>query len=210
MDRLLFILILTINCTAAFAQTHMRIHHKDGNHSDVPINMIDSVTFVNENDTESSGLVGSWFWGDTVAGYYELLTFNSDNTYTGYDNYFSFGLDNATYGWYIRHNALLTLQSNGVGYRRKYTWFIVGMSVDALEVMTNTGDFIYYRLQPESLTLSVGESLHCQGDDRFVFADGVTASIANNTLQGLSKGTTYIEKYIAAKNAIVSYKVIVE
>ena len=32
------------------AQTHMRIHYKDGEHSDVPIEQIDSITFVNGDE----------------------------------------------------------------------------------------------------------------------------------------------------------------
>lgn len=212
MKRSFFIILLTINSIVSFTQDYIRIHHKDGNHSDMPVNMIDSITFVSENEAKSDNgeLAGSWLWDDTIAGYYELLTFNSDHTYIGYDNYFIYGFDTTTYGFYLHHNALITLQSNGFGYRRKYTWFIMGVSDEAFEVMTNTGSFVYYKLQPEFITLSVGESLECHDKDRFIFADGVTAAIVNNALQGLSKGTTYIEKYVATKDAIVAYKVVVE
>ena len=73
--------------TGLHAQSHMRIHHKGGGHSDVAIEQIDSITFVDGSDlpVNEGSLVGSWLWGDAEAGYYELLTFNEDKTYTGYD-----------------------------------------------------------------------------------------------------------------------------
>ena len=72
------------------AQAHMRIHHKGGGHSDVPIAQIDSITFVDSDDmhVEEVKLTGSWLWGNAETGYYESLTFNKDKTYTCYDNYF--------------------------------------------------------------------------------------------------------------------------
>lgn len=193
------------------AQTHMRIHHKDGGHSDVPIEQIDSITFVNGDEglDKEGELVGSWLWGDSEAGYYELLTFNDDNTYTGYDNYFTYGFDTMTYGWYFRSGSLLTLQSNGFGYNRKYTWLVMGLTENALDVMTKMGKFTYYKLQPEAITLHVGEALECDEEDSFVFADGVTACISDNKLKGVAKGTTYILKLCTSNNAIVAYKVIV-
>lgn len=189
----------------------MRIHHKGGEHSDVPIEQIDSITFVDSDDVQAEEvkLTGSWLWGDTEAGYYELLTFNDDNTYTGYDNYFAYGFDTTTYGWYFRQGNLLMLQSNGSGYNRKYTWFITGLTENALEVMTKMGQFTYYKLQPETIMLHVGESLECENGNSFVFADGVVARITGNKLVGLSKGTTYVQKKISNTN-ILSYKVVVE
>ncbi len=202
---------MLISHIICFAQTHMRIHHKGGGHYDVPIEQIDSITFVDgdEGQAEEAEVMGSWLWGDTVAGYYELLTFNDDNTYTGYDNYFSYGFDTMTYGWYFRYGSLLTLQSNGFGYSRKYTWFVMGLTENALDVMTKMGQFTYYRLQPEIITLHVGESLECEEGDSFVFADRVVAGIIGNELVGLSKGTTYVQKKISNTN-ILSYKVVVE
>lgn len=192
------------------AQTHMRIHYKDGEHSDVPIEQIDSITFVNGDEGLAEiELTGSWLWGDAEAGYYELLTFNDDNTYTGYDNYFTYGFDTMTYGWYFRFGSLLTLQSNGFGYNLKYTWFLMGLTENALDVMTKMGRFTYYKLQSESVTIHVGEALECEEGDSFVFADGVTACISDNKLEGVAKGTTYILKLRASSNAIVAYKVIV-
>lgn len=177
------------------------------------IEQIDSITFVDGSDLPvyERSLVGSWLWGDTEAGYYELLTFNDDKTYTGYDYYFTYGFDTMTYGWYVRMGSMLTLQSNGFGYNRRYNWFVIGLTSNALDVMTKMGQFIYYRLQPEVLHLQVdGESLACEEGDSFVFADGVIASIVDGKLKGITKGTTYIEKYNAEKNTSRAYKVVVE
>lgn len=211
MKRLIILITFFISTMILHAQTYMRIHHNGGGHSDVPIEQIDSITFVDgdEGQAEEVELTGCWLWGDKEAGYYELLTFNDDNTYTGYDNYFSYGFDTMTYGWYFRQGNLLTLQSNGFGYNRKYTWFVMGLAEIALDVMTNMGQFIYYKLQPETIMLHVGESLECEEGDSFVFADRVVAGIIGNELVGLSKGTTYVQKKISNTN-ILSYKVVVE
>ena len=176
------------------------------------IEQIDSITFVDGSDVSpvEGSLTGSWLWGDADAGYYELLTFNEDKTYTGYDNYFTYGFDTTTYGWYAQIGAMLTLQSNGFGYNRRYNWFVIGLTENALDVMTKMGRFTYYRLQPEVIHLQVGgESLECDNDDNFVFADGVVVRIINGKLQGVSEGKTYILKYNAEKMLILSYKVIV-
>lgn len=211
MKRLIILITFFISTMILHAQTYMRIHHNGGGHSDVPIEQIDSITFVDgdEGQAEEVELTGCWLWGDKEAGYYELLTFNDDNTYTGYDNYFSYGFDTMTYGWYFRQGNLLTLQSNGFGYNRKYTWFVMGPAEIALDVMTKMGQFIYYKLQPETIMLHVGESLECEEGDSFVFADRVVAGIIGNELVGLSKGTTYVQKKISNTN-ILSYKVVVE
>lgn len=204
--------IVIITVVTVYAQTHMRIHHKSGGHVDVPIEQIDSITFVNgdEGQAEELELVGNWLWGDTVARYYELLTFNDDNTYMGYDNYFMYGFDTMTYGWYFRYGSLLTLQSNGFGFNRKYTWFVMGMTEDALDVMTKMGRFTYYRLQPEIYSIKVGEeSYACKDGDYYVFTDGVKVSESNGKLKGVSEGTTYILKYNAEPGLIQAYKVVV-
>ena len=213
MKRLFCIIIVTITCVVTYAQTHMRIHYKGGGHSNVAIEQIDSITFVDGSDLPISeeSLVGSWLWGDTGAGYYELLTFNEDKTYTGYDNYFTYGFDTMTYGWYMQKGSILTLQSNDYGYNRRYNWFVMGLTGNALDVMTKMGRFVYYRLQPEVLHLQAGgEPLACENGDSFVFADGVVARIADGGLQGIAKGTTYVQKRIAETDCIVAYKVVVE
>jgi len=198
---------LSIACSA---QNNMRIHYKGGAVSDIPVEEIDSITFVQkETPAEEVTLIGSWFWGSVEQGYYELLTFNEDRTYTGYDYYFAYGFDTMTYGWWTQIGAMITLQSNGYGYQRRYNWYITELTENALGVMTKMGPFTYYKVQPETLTLQVNGTLTCQEGDSFVFADGVRATIQDNKLVGLISGETYIQKYIAASKQILSYKLIV-
>jgi hypothetical protein len=195
------------------AQNTMRVHYKDGNVLDVTIAQMDSVTFVDKNagdSEETVSLTASWLWGNVNQGYYEVITFSDDHTYTGYDNYFSYGFDSMTYGWWTQIGAMLTLQSNGFGYMRRYNWYITELTANALGVMTNMGPFTYYKVQPETLRLHVGESLTCQEGDSFLFADGVKVAIQDAKLAALSAGETYIQKLIAPTNTILSYKLIVE
>lgn len=202
-----YLLGLGIACQA---QNNMRIHYKGGAVSDIPVEEIDSITFVQkEMPTDEVTLIGSWFWGNVEQGYYELLTFNEDRTYTGYDNYFAYGFDTMTYGWWAQIGAMLTLQSNGFGYQRRYNWYVTELTENALGVMTKMGPFTYYKVQPETLMLQVNGILTCEEGDSFIFADGVRATIQDNKLVGLSAGETYIQKYIAASKSIVSYKLIV-
>lgn len=211
--RFLVLLGLAIGVIGIHAQTHMRIHHKGGGHSDVPIEQMDSITFVDGSDLpdNEASLMGSWLWSDTEAGYYELLTFNEDKTYTGYDNYFTYGFDTMTYGWYMQMGSMLTLQSNGFGYKHRYNWFVKGLTGNALDVMTKMGRFVYYRLQPEVLHLQVGgEPLVYENGDSFVFADGVAARIVEGGLQGVTKGSTYVQMHIAETDCIVAFKVLIE
>jgi len=213
MKRLSVIIVTIAASTTLLAQSHMRIHCKSGEHYDVSIEEIDSITFIDgsKDPMEEANLTGSWLWGDTAAGYYELLTFNDDKTYTGYDNYFTYGFDTMTYGWYMQMGSMLTLQSNGFGYNRRYNWFVMGLTGNALDVMTKMGRFVYYRLQPETIRLKVGDSpLTFSNGDSFVFADGVIARITEKGLQGVSMGTTYVQLYIAESNSIIAYKVVVE
>lgn len=199
---------LSIACSA---QNNMRIHYKGGAVSDIPVEEIDSITFVQkETPAEELTLIGSWFWGCQEQGYYELLTFNEDHTYTGYDYYFEYGFDTMTYGGWAQIGAMLTLQSNGFGYQRRYNWYVTELTENALGVMTKMGPFTYYKVQPETLGLQVNGTLACEEGDSFVFADGVRTTIQDNKLVGLTVGETYIQKHIAASNAILSYRVIVE
>ena len=201
-------------CTAIGAQDIMRIHYKNGAHTDIPIAEIDSLTFVDSKtgtvDDEAT-LVGSWLWGSREAGYYELLTFNDDHTYTGYDNYFTYGFDTQTYGWYSHYGAMLTLQSNGFGYQRLYNWYIIGLASNALEVMTKMGPFTYYRLQPEAILISMQNPYHSlEEGSSVVFADGVIVKAEGNKLHALTSGTTYILLQTALDNEITAYKVTIE
>ena len=190
----------------------MRINYKDGSVYEVPIECIDSITFIqNTEDPHNASLIGEWFWGNKEFGYYELLTFNEDNTYTGFDNFFTYGLDTMTYGWFMQIGSMLTLQSNGFGYNRRYNWFVMGLTNNALDVMTKMGRYIYYRVLSEVYSLKVGEeSYECIGGDYYVFTDGVKVLDNNGTLRGIVEGTTYILRYETKYKYILAYKVIVE
>lgn len=213
MKRLLFALLCLLGLTPVCqAQDAMRIHYKGGGYSDVAIEQVDSITFVKGDDTPVAevSLAGAWLWGSQEQGNYELLTINNDHTYTGYDNYFLYGFDTMTYGWWAQMGAMITLQSNGFGYQRLYNWYITELTENALGVMTKMGSFTYYKLQPETLRMRVDETLTCEVGDSFVFADGVIVAIQDKKLVGLAAGVTYIQKYIAGIDAVFSYKVIVE
>jgi hypothetical protein len=194
------------------AQNTMRLHYKDGTEQDISISQIDSITFVDKGVSEENvSLIGSWLWGNKDAGYYELLTFSDDHTYTGYDNYFTYGFDTMTYGWFTWYGNMLTLQSNGFGYQRIYNWFIVGLTSNALEVMTKMGAYTYYKLQPEVLQMSTSE-LYIGFTDGYsiVFADGVIVKAEENKLRGLNQGSTYILVRKTSDNKIYAYKVTVK
>ena len=204
--------IAVVSYSELVAQNSMRIHQKDGSHWDVPVAQIDSITFVDADSLNvvEAELSGSWLWGSAEQGYCELLSFNKDHTYTAYDNYFTYGFDTTTYGFYSQYSAMLTLWSNGFGYQHRYTWYITGLSENALSVMTKMGPFTYYKLQPEAIHLKVGESLACNEGDSYVFTDGVVAKTEDGKLVGILPGTTFVEKLIAATNTILAYKVVVE
>ena len=212
--RLLYLIIVISFCAELYAQDCMRIHYKNGGHTDVPIVDIDSLTFVKgvDNDVHENdaSLKGSWLWGSQEEGYYELLTFNDDHTYTGYDNYFMYGFDTQTYGWYSQRGSMLTLQSNGFGYQRRYNWYVTALTENALEVMTRTGAFVYYKLQPEVIRLQVGNTLPYEDESIIIFVDGVIAKSESNNLVGAAPGVTYILKKESSPNTIHAYKVIIE
>ena len=206
--------MLISSCAELYAQDCMRIHYKNGGHSDVPIVDIDSLSFVKGVDDDvhenDASLRGSWLWGSQEAGYYELITFNDDHTYTGYDNYFMYGFDTQTYGWYSQHGAMLTLQSNGFGYQRRYNWYVTALAENALEVMTRMGAFVYYKLQPEVIRLQVGNTLSYEDEGVIIFVDGVIVKSESNNLVGAAPGVTYILKREQSSNTIYAYKVIIE
>lgn len=213
------IILLMCFCVdvSIYAQDYMRIHYKGGTHTDIAITEIDSITFVDvpyfdNRDEQGDGvsLNGSWFWGSQEAGYYELLTFNDDHTYTGYDNYFTYGFDTQTYGWYSHYGTMLTLQSNGFGYKRRFDWYITALTKNAIEVMTKMGSYTYYKLQPDIVRLRVEQSLSCATGESILFVDGIVTSIYDNKLLGLSPGTTYILKAVSDSDIVLAYKIIVE
>ena len=214
MRRLLVLLFITTLCAAIQAQGVMHMHYKNGTKVDIPVEEVDSITFSEQSGTEEQGteaaLTGSWLWGGLEAGYYELLTLDADNTFTGYDNYFSYGFDTMTYGWYHRNGVLLTLWSNGYGYQTRNTWYVMALTDNALSVMTKMGRFTYYRLQPGSISLKEGQSLPCAEGESIVFADGVVVKVEDGSLVGSSEGTTYILKKQADSEIILAYKVVVK
>ena len=211
-QRLLIMIVCLLATETAFCQTNMRIHYKNGNYEDYKIEEIDSITFVDASESHDRiSLSGCWLWGDVESGYYELLTFNDDKTYTGYDNYFTYGFETKTYGWYFQTGSILTLQSNGYGYQRMNRWFLASLTPNALEVMTKMGTFVYYKLQDETINLRVSTSpFSCQDGETIIFADGVLVQIVDNKLIGLAPGISYILKFQPLTNTIGAYKVIIE
>ena len=203
------IVVLLLSNISLVAQNAMRIHYKSGTEQDIPISEIDSVTFVNKATSEEDmSLTGSWLWGNKEAGYYELLTFDDDHTYIGYDNYFMYGFETMTYGWYSLYGNMLNLQSNGFGYQKRYNWFVLGLTGNALEVMTKMGGFIYYKVQPETLHLSVSEEYSGLAEnDSVFFADGVVVKVVGNKLHGLIHGITYVLVRKESEDKIFAYKV---
>lgn len=212
MKRILFTLFSLLLCQWIVAQNHIRIHYKDGSHADVSINSIDSLTFINIDSTATAAtLTGTWVWAKRERGYYEVLTLNDDYTYTGYDNYFDYGFDTQTFGFYSNYSAMLTLWSNGYGYQWRYQWFITALTENALSVITRNGPFTYYRLLPEVIHLSRSSSPLFLGDGvELLFTDGVIVnSTDDGRLQPMSTGTTYILRRQLSTNQIWACKVIV-
>ena len=210
--KLIVILFACFAVLQSTAQNTMRIHYKGGDVEDIFVERVDSITFLDKNqDQQEASLVGEWLWGSKEKGYYEVLTFNEDKTYTGYDYYLEYGFDTRTYGTYLANGVMLNLWSNGYGYRRVYRWFVTGLTANALEVMTQMGTFVYYRIQPEVYSLKLGEeSYGCTGGDYYIFTDGAKVGDNEGRLKGIGKGTTYILKYFADTGLILAYRVIVD
>ena len=208
---ILIILAFLWSMTIA-AQNTMRIHYSDGNHSDIPISSIDSISFVDSTPSEEEAtLAGTWVWANRERGYYEVINFNDDFTYTGYDNYFTYGFDTQTFGFYSNYGVMLTLWSNGYGYQWRYQWFITALTQNALGVMTRNGPFTYYRLLPDVLRISMsGDIISMPDGTTILFTDGVTLTTTDDgSLQPLLPGTTYIIMYNADTNLTWARKVIV-
>lgn len=210
--RLFVSLIIFLFSFSSEAQNMMRINYNDGSVYEIPMKRIDSITFVEKTEVSNEvALVGEWFWGNKEKGYYEVLTFNDDKSYTGYDYYLEYGFDTWTYGTYWANGVLLNLWSNGYGYHRIYRWFVTALTENALEVMTQMGSFTYYRIQPEVYSLKIGEESYiCEDGDYYIFTDGVKVLDNGGKLKGIGEGTSYILKYLADTGLIKAYKVIVE
>ena len=207
---LIFAYIL-LGCITASAQNIMRIHDRDGSVYDIHAERVDSITFVDADSLTvvEAELSGSWLWGGAEQGYYELLSFNKDHTYTAYDNYFTYGFDTTTYGFYSQYGTMLTLWSNGFGYNRRYNWYIIGQTENALEVMTKMGPFTYYRLQPDIIRIRVGETFSISENYNCIFADGIVVKINDFLLTGITPGETYILKMDNSTKMVWANKVIV-
>ena len=207
----IFILIFILCFGPCSAQNTMCVNYKDGHTLEIPIDEVDCVTFTEkEPKPDEASLVGTWMWGRVERGYYEVLTFNEDATYLGYDYYMDYGFDTNTYGTYYHNGIMLNLWSNGYGYRRIYRWFVTSLTENALEVMTQMGSFVYYRVQPGTIALKVGEQKECEEGSAYVFADGMHVGIEGNKLTGKMPGVSYVQKYNAAENVITAHKVTVE
>lgn len=204
------IICLTMLCTSMLAQNTLRIHYKNGTTADVVIADVDSLSFTEKSDEATSAtLVGSWLWGNVEAGYYELATFNTDNTFTAYDNMFSFGYENNAYGWYSQLGNMLVMRAYGYGYMPRYNWFVSTLTDNQLTVITQMGPFTYYRLQPDVIQMKVGETLSLAEGEMLVFADGVTAQSVANGIKALLPGTTYIIKTDTYTAKTWGYKLVV-
>ena len=199
----------------AAAQTTMCIDFRDGSRQEIALSRIDSITFTDTPQVppqQETSLEGAWFWGKREAGYYELLTMNADRTYTGYDLYLDYGIPTQTYGVYWLMGSMLYLQSNAVGYKRIYRWFLTGLTANALDVVTEWGRFTYFRVQPEAIRLSANsQPVSPPEGDSYLFADGLCVDIdADGNLKPLAPGTTYVTRHTAATNTTVALKVIIE
>lgn len=146
---ILLFFLLFASALSLSAQNTMRVALKDGTCVDIPIEQIDSVTFVTteEGETQSVSLVGTWYWESQEQGYSETLTFNADGSFTCLDRYFGYGFDSSTYGTYMFFGSMLNLRSNGYGYNRYYQWMVTELTESKLTVMTRMGSFTYTRVK---------------------------------------------------------------
>ena len=58
-----------------------------------------------------------------------------------------------------------------------HRWFITELTDNALKVMTQMGNFVYYRVHPKIIKMNLGDYIECEDDDYFVFADGIKVLI---------------------------------
>lgn len=151
MERFIHIIlgfVLAFCCIEAEAQNTMRVSQKDGTVIDIPIENVDSITFVNVEEPEGkASICGTWKWVGLEEGYSETLTFNADGTFTCVDNYFAYGFDSQTYGTYMFFGSMLNLRSNGYGYYRYYQWMVTELTEEKLTVLTKMGSFTYTKVK---------------------------------------------------------------
>lgn len=62
--RLLVLLAFAVGISVIYAKTNIRIHHKGREHSDVAIEQIDSIAFIDGSDlpVNEGSLLSSWLW----------------------------------------------------------------------------------------------------------------------------------------------------
>ena len=140
--------ILASLCIDAEAQNTMRVVQKEGTVIDIPIENVDSITFVTVEEPEGKATIcGTWKWVCLEEGYSETLTFNADGTFTCIDIYFAYGFDSQTYGTYMFFGSMLNLRSNGYGYNRYYQWMVTELTEEKLTVLTKMGSFTYTKVK---------------------------------------------------------------
>ena len=79
-----------------------------------------------------------------------------------------------------------------------------------MEVITKMGGYIYYRLQQETIHVSLSEPFYFATDDTVVFSDDVYVRGIENKLSGITKGTSYVLVRVALSDEIVAHKIIIE
>lgn len=145
----LLLIFLLLGITTMSAQNTMRVSLKDGTPVDIPIEQIDSVTFVTveREQPREVTLVGTWYWESRERGYSETLTFNADGSFTCIDHYFGYDFDSTTYGTYMFFGSILNLRSNGYGYSLFHQWMVTELTETKLSVMTKMGRFTYDKVK---------------------------------------------------------------
>lgn len=143
----LSLIFLILSMVATSAQNTMRVSLKDGSLVDIPIEQIDSVSFVTVAKEQRRELIGTWYWESKERGYSETLTFNADGSFTCIDHYFGYDFDSTTYGTYMFFGSILSLRSNGYGFSLFHQWMVTELTETKLSVMTKMGRFTYDKVK---------------------------------------------------------------
>lgn len=146
-NKVLLLFLLLANAMSLFAQNTMRGSLNNGTCVDIPIDQVDSVTFVTveKEQLRKVSLVGTWYWVSQEQGYSETLTFNAEGGFTCTDHYFGYDFGTSTYGTYMFFGSMLILRSNGYGYNRYYQWMVTELTETRLTVLTKMGSYTYIR-----------------------------------------------------------------
>lgn len=145
MKYILTLIMMSIGTIILNAQNTMRIHLKDGTPLDIPLENVDSISFieVEQEQTEKATIVGTWYWESKEDGYSETLTFNADGSFFCVAHYFSLGFETNTYGFYNLFGSTLKLWTNGYGIGRFQHWMIAELNESKMTVLTRMGSFTY-------------------------------------------------------------------